>query len=231
MKTYKDLLARLNIEPHELGWYELAFTHPSKNGDRNLHHHDYERLEFIGDAVIGLVVAELTFRRRGDLSQGMMSKMRSQLVQSKSLAKHARRLQFEQYIITGASLNGVISDRILEDVFEAFSGALFLDQGYEFTHQFLTDAFSKEVIFFDTKKVNDYKSTLQEEMQAEHRQSIQYVLITSEGPSHAPTFTVEARFNETILGTGVGSSKKAAEQAAAKDALSRKATVKIDGSI
>ncbi|MCH3977188.1 MAG: ribonuclease III [Bacilli bacterium] len=224
MKDVKILLEQLKITPHNLENYELAMTHSSKNGDRNIRHHDYERLEFIGDAVIGLVVAELAFTKRGDLSQGMMSKMRSQLVNTQALSKHARRLYLDQYIVLGNSLNGTVTDHILEDVFEAFTGAIYLDQGFSVAHDYLEDKFVNEVVHFDIGKVRDYKSALQEAMQAEHRQAIRYEAKV-EGPSHAPMYLVEVIYGETILGRGKGTTKKAAEQEAAKDALKKMAKV------
>ena len=123
MNNIEELLKNLHIKPKNIDLYRLALTHSSYNGDANTKHHDYERLEYIGDAVIGFVVADLIFNLHGNMEVGIMSKLRSQLVQTKALAGYARRIKLYDYILTGSSMSSeklYNSDNILEDVFEAF---------------------------------------------------------------------------------------------------------------
>ena len=226
MPNIHNLLTQFNIKTNNEAAYQLAFTHSSFNNDANTVHHDYERLEFMGDAVIGFVVAELTYRYHPTMSPGLMTKTRSKLVQSKNLAQLARKYRFDQYIRIGHSLGSInlaISDRILEDVFEAFFGAVYIEQGLAFTVKLLESIFSEPVQHIDIETLTDYKSQLQEAMQAEEQQAVEYFLVKTEGPAHDRLFTVEVRFNELVLGHGSGKTKQQAEQMAAKEALQKKA--------
>ena len=129
----EKLLTYIQIKPKNLQLYELALTHSSFNADAKTKHHDYERLEYIGDAVLGFIVADLIFGVHPEMDQGLMSKLRSHLVQSKALANYARKINLQNYIIAGHSIDYDTiskSDKILEDVFEALIGAIYLDQGF-----------------------------------------------------------------------------------------------------
>ena len=176
MKDLKEFLSQFNITPKHIMLYEQAFTHPSYNADANTKHHDYERLEYLGDSVINLVVAEISFVSRPDLNQGHLTKMRAALVSTNGLANLARKYSLYEYIRLGNSFSGDISkaNHTLENVFEAFFGALYLDQGYKVTKDVLVDMFIKDIKTFDVEGLTDYKSKLQEEIQAEHRESVSY---------------------------------------------------------
>ena len=226
MKPIRNLLEKLNLTPNNLAYYETAVTHPSVHGDEVAPSKDYERLEFMGDAVISFVVAELAYLLRPDLNQGKMTKMRAHLVQSKALSAHALKLDLGSYIRVGASIRAnqnQFSMRLYEDVFEAFVGAIFIDLGYDVVKQFLVEIFKDEVINFNIDMLADYKSELQEAIQAERRDSVSYVVVNESGPAHARIFSVECRYGNLVLGTGVGETKKEAEQMAAKEALAKKA--------
>lgn len=225
MRPVSELLENLNIKPKHLSLYETAFTHSSYNADANTKHHDYERLEFLGDSVIGLVVSEVSYGARPEMTQGPLTKMKSLLVSTTSLAEIARGFNFPQYIRVGNSFSGDISkaNHLLEDVFEAFIGALYLDQGFEVTRRLLIDIFIKPIKEYKLEDSIDYKSKLQEEMQAEHRESVVYELIKEDGPSHNRYFTVRVMFDGIELGVGEGTTKKQAEQMAAKAALNKEA--------
>lgn len=225
MKPISELLNKLNIKYVDISSYETAFTHSSFNSDANTKHHDYERLEFLGDTVIGLVVAELSFKTYPNVSQGPLTKMKSALVSTSSLANFSRKLGFADYIKVGCSFTSNISkaDHLLEDVFEAFVGALYLDKGFEDTKAFVTSIFDEPIKTYDFDASVDYKSRLQEEMQAEHRESVSYQVIKEIGPAHDRHFVVQVVFDGIVLGEGEGSSKKAAEQMAAKQALNKEA--------
>ena len=225
MKDLKIFLKQFNIEPKHITLYEQAFTHPSYNADANTKHHDYERLEFLGDSVIDLIVAEVSFVTRPDLNQGSLTKMRAALVSTNGLSNLARKFGLHEFIRLGNSFSGDISkaNHILENVFEAFVGALYLDQGFKVTKDVLVSIFIDSIKSFDADALNDYKSRLQEEMQAEHRESVTYELVSESGPAHEKKFKVRVLFDGIELGVGEGSTKKEAEQLAAKAALEKEA--------
>ena len=226
MKDLKEFLKQFNIEPKHPVLFEQAFTHPSYNADANTKHHDYERLEFLGDSVIDLCVAEMSYIARSDLNQGNLTKMRAALVNTNGLSSLARKYNMFEYIRLGNSFSGDISkaNHILENVFEAFIGALYLDQGFKNTKQVLVDMFLEPIKNFSVDELTDYKSKLQEEIQAEHRESVTYELIGESGPAHDKRFKVRVLFDGIELGTGEGSTKKEAEQLAAKAALEKEAS-------
>ena len=218
-------LKEKNIPAKDISLYDLALTHPSCNNENNTKHHDYERLEFIGDSVIGFVVADLIFKKHENLDQGMMSKLRSFLVCSKSLASIGRDIGLYNYINIGHSITEEQlkkSDKILEDVFEAVTGAVYLDLGIEVAYDYIKYFFKEKVDNFDPDDIIDPKTKLQEDIQAEYRDSVKYTLEDEYGPAHDRTFKVAVSYNNIVLGRGVGKSKKAAEEAAARDALSKR---------
>lgn len=225
MRPVSELLEKLNIKPKHISLYETAFTHSSYNADANTKHHDYERMEFLGDSVIGLVVSEVSYGARPEMTQGPLTKMKSNLVSTASLADLARKYDFPNYIRVGNSFSGDISkaNHLLEDVFEAFFGALYLDQGFEVARKLLIDIFINIIKNYNIEDSTDYKSKLQEEMQAEHRESVSYEVISETGPSHDRHFVVHVVFDGMELGVGEGSTKKQAEQMAAKAALEKEA--------
>jgi ribonuclease-3 len=225
MNNIHIVLDKFNIKIKNQHLYDLALTHPSYNADANTQNVDYERLEFIGDAVLGYVSADLIFKHRQELETGDMSKLRSYLVKCSALAHYARTIGLVQYIKAGHSVSKEQinkSDRILEDVFEALIGAIFLDNdinvAYKYIEYFLLDG----VMNTDIIVLTDAKTRLQEEMQSEHRDSVHYVLKAQDGPAHDRTFTVDVMFNDIVLATGVGKSKKAAEEDAAHKALEKR---------
>ena len=225
MRNITELLCNLHIKAHDTSVYELALTHPSFNANANTVHADYERLEYMGDAVLDYVTADLIFHTYPDMEPGNMSKLRSYLVKSHSLSNYARSVELYEFIRVGNSISPEQigrSDRILEDCFEALIGAIYLDQGMEFVFNFIKDILFEDVMRFGDQDLTDYKSKLQEEMQAEHRESVHYVCIKETGPAHDKTFVVNVMFNDIVLGTGSGKSKKVAEEEAAKDALMKR---------
>ena len=220
-----ELLHSFDVNPGDISYYELAFTHPSCNSDMNTKHQDYERLEFVGDSVIGFVSADLIFKLHPEMDQGYMSKLRSYLVCSKSLANYSRKYHIDDYIRIGHSITReqlAKSDKILEDVFEAFIGALYLDQDIGVTYRIIEQILYEDIKQTKIDDIIDAKTRLQEEIQSEYREAVRYELIDEFGPPHDRTFVSQVVFNGLILGKGQGKSKKAAEEAAAKDALSKR---------
>ncbi len=228
MKSLDDFFKRFKIKPHNGDLYEMAFTHSSFNSEAKTHHHDYERLEFIGDSVLGFVVASLLFRYHSEMREGDLTKAKASLVQTKALASYAKKLGYHEYIRTGHSLSNqelMQNQSIFEDIFEAVIGAIYLDQGINFAINFIENIYLDDVKNFKMDDVKDYKSMLQEMIQCEHRESVVYKTVSFKGPPHDRTFFVEVYFNNICLGKGVGKSKKEAEQSAACDALKKKATL------
>ncbi len=228
MNNVSDLLKKLHIAYKDLAIYEQALTHPSYNGDANTKHQDYEKLEFMGDSVLGYVTADLVYKNRPEMSEGDLTKLRSVLVSTKPLAAYARKISLDQYVRIGHSITASQvkeSDKILENVFESLIGAIYLDAGLKAAYRFIKYILLKDIKTYDADNLTDYKTKLQEEIQAEHRDAVQYVTISQSGPAHDRTFTVQVRYNDIVLGTGTGKSKKKAEEMAAKDALSKRSVL------
>ena len=227
-KAAQDLLKKLKIVYKDIAIYEQALTHPSYNGDANTKHQDYEKLEFMGDAVLGYVTADLVYKNRPELSEGNLTKLRSVLVSTKPLAAYARIIDLPEYIRIGHSitLNQVKeSDKILENVLEALIGAIYLDAGLKNAYGLIKKLLLNDIKNYDVDDLTDYKSKLQEEIQAESRDAVQYVTVEQSGPAHDRTFKVNVLFNGIVLGTGEGKSKKKAEEMAAKSALSKRSVI------
>ena len=182
-----------------------------------------ERLEFLGDSVLNLLVAEYLFASRSDAPEGELTKVRARLVNRKALAIYARDIGLERYLLTSSQtdqLSGRGMETILSDAFEAVIGAIYLDGGYEAARKFVTrtaiDTFrSGEIGVLD----DNYKSMLLEHAQAEGMGVPRYSTIGERGPDHDRTFTVSVQIGGAKYGSGSGKNKKDAEQDAARDAL------------
>ncbi|MBP5574433.1 MAG: ribonuclease III [Bacilli bacterium] len=224
----ENLLKELKIPYKNLAIYEQALTHPSYNGDANTKHQDYEKLEFMGDAVLGYVTADLVYKNRPEMSEGNLTKLRSVLVSTKPLASYARKIKLHDYIRIGHSITieqVKSSDKILENAFEALIGAIYLDAGFKPAYKLISSLLMADILAYDIDDLTDYKSKLQEEIQAEHRDAVQYVTIETSGPAHDRTFKVQVLYNDIVLGVGEGKSKKKAEEMAAKSALSKRSVI------
>ena len=223
-----NLLKSFNISYKNIALYEQALTHPSYNGDANTKHQDYEKLEFMGDAVLNFVTADLVYKHRPELSEGNLTKLRSVLVSTKPLAAYARKIKLHEYIRIGHSITleqVKTSDKILENVFESLVGAIYLDAGLKPAYRLISSLLLEDIKSYDVDDLTDYKSKLQEEIQAEHRDAVQYVTVETKGPAHDRTFKVQVLFNGIVLGVGEGKSKKKAEEMAAKSALSKRSVL------
>ena len=202
---------------------ETAFTHTSyANEHRLLNISHNERLEFLGDAVLQLIISEYLFEKYPNKAEGDMSKQRSMIVREESLAGFSRFCTFDNYIKLGKGeekSGGRNRDTILGDLFEAFLGALLLDKGVEKVSKFLYQVMIPQVEKGTFEQVMDYKTNLQELLQSQGDIIIDYQVISEEGPAHDKVFEVAVLSNEKTLSQGKGKSKKLAEQAAAKNAL------------
>ena len=215
-----EIFNKYNIIPNDMNLFLTAFTHSSYCNE-NKGVESYERLEFLGDKVIDFVVSEYLYKER-HLKEGLMTKMRARYVCEEALATYAHDLKFESDIkLGGCEAETGPNNTILADVFEAFIAATYLDMGLEFTKKMVLDIITK-YIDKNIDFLHDYKSTLQELVQTD-KKSVVYEIIKEEGPSHNKTFICQVKVDGHIMGTGQGCSKKAAEQEAAKEALSKQA--------
>ena len=219
----KELKENYNIVFHDLNLLEQAFTHSSYvNEHRNLQLSDNERLEFLGDAVLELMVSQYLFRLYPHLPEGKLTKTRAAIVREDSLSKFAKECHFDQYVLLGKgedNSGGRTRPALLCDLFEAFLGALYLDQGFDTTHAFIEKVIFPKVKAGAFSHEMDHKTKLQEVLQKSGDVSIEYRLINEEGPAHERVFWIEVYVDDQLIGTGQGKSKKLAEQAAAENAL------------
>lgn len=198
-----------------------ALTHSSFSNEQKIRKcKDYERLEFLGDAVLELVTSEYLFHRYQEIPEGELTKMRASMVCEPALAYCARDLELGDYIRLGRgeeSTGGRERDSIIADVVEAVIGAIFLDSGLkearDFINCFVLNDIENKQLFFDSK------SSLQELAQGQIKAEVSYSLLDESGPEHNKSFTVEVRLGDEALAQGSGKTKKAAEQQAAYGAL------------
>jgi len=184
----------------------------------------YERLEFFGDSVLGLVIAQYLYEHHPNWDQGMLSKAKSSIVQEGPLAATAFRLGLDAFIELSPSeeaTGGKTRPSILADVFEAVIGGIYLESGLEVARWFVLEQLHEfiEQISGGNVSPNDFKSKLQEVAQAIWRKTPIYRIVRETGVAHEKRFTVQVTFDDEVMGEGVGRSKKEAEQAAASDAL------------
>src|SRR5690625_1399763 len=200
-----------------------AFTHSSYvNEHRKRRHLDNERLEFVGDAVLELGVLQFLYKENVAMPEGEMTKLRASIVCEESLFHFAQELQFGDYILLGKGeerTGGRERPALLADVFEAFLGALFLDQGYNGVISFLEQFIFPKITTGAFSHGMDYKSQLQELVQRDKNVTIEYQIIDEKGPSHNKEFKAQVQINGEVSKVGVGRTKKEAEQRAAKYAL------------
>lgn len=200
-----------------------AFTHSSfVNEHRRKLFEDNERLEFLGDAVLELTVSKFLFLKFPKMSEGELTKLRAAMVCEPSLVIFANELNFGEYVLLGKGeeiTGGRERPALLADCFEAFIGALYLDQGLETVVGFLEKVVFPKVELGTFSHVMDYKSQLQEMVQQNNSGSLQYEIIKENGPAHNRTFVSQVLLNDKEIGIGNGKSKKEAEQKAAQCAM------------
>lgn len=183
-----------------------------------------ERLEFLGDSVLSLVVSEYIYGKYIDKPEGDLTKIRASVVCSRSLSSLANEIKLGSYLLLGKGEEetGRTNPKILENAFEALLAAIYLDSGNskEQVAKFLLPIIEKEIAFASKDEMAyDYKTSLQQFIQSIGTDKIQYMCIKESGPDHAKTFEVEARLNSNVIGHGIGKTKREAEQMAAKEAL------------
>ena len=210
------------IQNHHL--YIQAFTHTSYAHERKHmgNVQDNERLEYLGDAVLELLVSEYLYHRYPNMSEGELTRTRARVVCEPSLASFAKQLHFGEFIRLGKGeelTGGRERPSLLANVFEAFVGALYLDQGLDRVRQFLHRLVFRQLNEEWLSQVTDAKSRLQELVQQEHIGPLEYKIVDVKGPAHDRQFVAEVYLDGKCLGRGTGRSKKGAEQEAARQAL------------
>ncbi len=226
MKQLKALEEHLGISFNDKSLLLRALTHRSylnENPDPSLT--DNERLEFLGDAVLDFVVAEHLYHRYPEMQEGEMTALRSVLVQERTLADLARRLDLGRYLRLGRgedASGGRQRAPLLCATFEALVGALFLDQGFEGAKEFILEHMRPLIAqVLEERRYKDPKSQLQELSQGLWQITPVYRTVSERGPDHAKEFTVEVLIGNRVVGRGEGRSKHHAEEAAARVALAR----------
>ena len=198
-----------------------ALTHSSYANERRKGVVCNERMEFLGDAVLSIITAELLYNKFPDMPEGELSKLRSSLVCTAELSEFAKEIDLGEYLLLGKgemNTGGKERPSILENAFEAFIAAIYLDGGMEkakkYVLRFLNSALETHHI-----KFKDYKTALQEVIQKNPDETLNYVIVGESGPDHDKRFEVEVHLNSNVIGKGMGKSKKQAEQEAAREAL------------
>lgn len=205
--------------------FKQAFTHRSFLNETKQKLQSNERLEFLGDSILSFLVSEYLYAAYPQANEGTLTNLRSTLVNTKSLSKLARELNFGSYLILSKGeeeAKGNENKALLENSFEAFIGALFLDQGIEKTREFLHEILlnkAKEAL--SNIELKDPKSILQEYVQAKKHNSPIYKVLNEQGPAHARIFTIGVYVANECLGTGEGHSKQQAQELAAAKALEK----------
>jgi ribonuclease III len=204
----------------------LALTHSSyANENKTEKLRSNERLEFLGDSILSLAISEKIYKNYTNLAEGDMTKLRASIVCEQSLVKCANNINLGKFIMLGKGeviTGGRYRKSILSDAFESLIGAIYIDDGFESARDFIYEHM-KTLIDFSIKGMIfiDYKTQLQEFIQKNNLNKIEYKIIKENGPDHNKIFVSQASVNNEVIGVGEGKSKKEAEQNAAKDALSK----------
>lgn len=223
-KTIFDFLDSRNIPYFNKRMIQEALIHSSYVNEHKKFDHDNERLEFMGDAVLQLWSSQKLFKLDPPLKEGQMTTLRAQLVCEKSLANYNRQLGLNQFLLLGVGeekTGGRDRDSLLADMFEALLGALYLDTGMDSVDIILEEVLTPAIARPKAENLIDYKTQLQEYVQSDTRKTVRYEVICASGPSNKPEFEVVVKLDEINLGKGKGTSKKKAEQMAAKNALEK----------
>lgn len=221
-KLLDEILKQYDIKITNYNYFTLAMTHSSYANEHNLKSN--ERIEFLGDAVLGFLVAQYIYENFQEMPEGKMSKLRATYVCENANATYAKQLKIDQLLLLGRGeemSGGRQKEAVINDAFESFLGALYLTCGMASVKKVLSSLVFPHIKAYDQVEFVDYKSLLQEYVQAETRSALVYSLVKKEGTSNEPTFTISVVLEGIVLGTGQGRSKKEASQAAAKAALSK----------
>jgi ribonuclease-3 len=231
MNPFSQLISNASQIESRLGYVfkdksllALAFVHCSfVNENKEVAQHN-ERLEFLGDSVLGMLISDNLYCRFPGTPEGELSYLRSRLVEAASCVKYIQTLEIGHYLLLGKGErmnDGRGRETILSDLFEAIVGAIYLDGGVEAAKKFIFGNFSKEIEKTLETPLHNWKALLQDYCQKKFQQTPVYKVLSETGPDHSKVFSICVCVSDKELGQGTGSSKKEAQQAAAEDALSR----------
>ena len=221
----KDLFLleeRLGYKFKNIKFLETGVTHSSFSNETKNHVPYNERQEFLGDAVLSIIVSDHIFENYTKLPEGELTKLRASLVCEKSLCGFANELELGSFLRLGHGeelMGGRERPSILADAFEAVLAAIYLDGGIEPATKVVLRFVKKALEHVENAPFKDYKTLLQEIVQKNPEERLTYVLVGESGPDHDKRFEVDVMLNSNVIGHGIGKSKKAAEQHAAKEAL------------
>ncbi len=226
IEQFKEKIAKeFQIQFKNENYLKEALTHSSYANEHKECKGIYnERIEFLGDAVLELFISNWLYRQMPTKKEGELTKLRAQIVCEESLSTLAKECELDKYLLLGKgerASKGHENPAVLCDVFEAFVGAIYLDQGFEGASQFLTQVIISKMKDGRFTLVGDFKTELQEYFQRNGNVNIRYELLKEEGPSHARFYTVQVHVNEKCYEIGEGKTKKAAEQLSAKRTLEK----------
>lgn len=216
------LQKKINYTFKDQKYIETALTHSSYANEFKGKCNSNERLEFLGDAVLSIIVSDYIFLNCPDLPEGELTKLRASLVCEKALCRFSKSIGVGDYLrLSKGEHNSGGNNRpsILADAFEAIIAAIYLDGGMEEARKFVLSFVVPEIKSPKSKNMLDYKTNLQEIIQQNPQEHLEYVLVKESGPDHNKHFVVEVRLNSNVIGKGGGKSKKEAEQQAARQAL------------
>ena len=222
-----ELFKELNLSYNNIDLYYEAFSHPSYANEMGTNKH-YERLEYLGDAILDFLVGEYLFKTRPDMAEGQMTKLRAEYVCESANEQYSNSMNLGKLILFGVGAkkeNLKIKKSVLGNVFESFLGALYLDHNMDYVRNVLEKWVFPRIGNMKVQFFVDYKTKLQETMQAERTQSPTYLIVNETGPAHDKTFEALVKVDDIKLGRGIGKTKKDAEQEAAKDALEKLAKI------
>ncbi len=212
---------------NDISIIKTALTHSSYANEQKMHKRKTEcneRLEFLGDSVLSFITSRYIFEKFKTNPEGYLTKVRAAVVCSKSLSSLANKIGLGKYLLLGKGEeeNGRSNPKILENAFEALLAAIYLDSNYsvETVSKFLMPLIAVEIEEASKNEISfDYKTALQQFVQASGKDRLQYICVGESGPDHNKTFEVEAKLNSNVIGKGIGKTKREAEQHAAKEAL------------
>lgn len=218
----KELEEKLGYHFKNSKYLETALRHSSYANEKKNRGFSNERLEFLGDSILGLVVADYLYKNFPNLPEGDLTKKRAALVCEKACCGFSRQLDIGKYLLLShgeQNSGGRTRPSILADAFESVTAAIYLDGGMEEARKFILSFVLPLLQDEKPKTFKDYKTVLQEIVQKNPEESLEYVLTGESGPDHDKHFSVQVRLNNNVIGKGGGRSKKEAEQQAAREAL------------
>lgn len=224
-KWLEPLEKNLNYKFNDIQLLKTALTHSSYANEHNMKNtENNERLEFLGDTILGLIVSQYLYKKYPNYPEGELTKIRAKVVCESSLAFAARKINLGEFLLLGKgeeTTGGRLRDSILADASEALTGAIYMDSDFEVVNKLMLKKFENDLVHAVAKGslFIDYKTELQENLQKRTRSQIEYKVLKEEGPDHDKIFYIDVIVENKAVGTGSGRNKKEAEQMAAKEAL------------